>query len=217
MVVAMHCVVARIAPRLARARITPSSVPTARVPTEKGFTGVGGRVAGAARALSWTAAPHQASSRTALLRARVSHRAHPRAALASPLTRASAEGPAAGAAASISTSANVCYGKPAPGVNVTHQLITFFRFTELKDPDAEVEAHHAYVAEHNLQIRGRIYINEQGINAQMSGKGVDGETYARWVESRPGFKGMRISVYPTDAHGHPKLSLRYKPLSLIHI
>ena len=177
----------------------------------KGFTGVGGRVAGAARALSWTAAPHQASSRTALLRARVSHRAHPRAALASPLTRASAEGPAAGAAASISTSANVCYGKPAPGVNVTHQLITFFRFTELKDPDAEVEAHHAYVAEHNLQIRGRIYINEQGINAQMSGKGVDGETYARWVESRPGFKGMRISVYPTDAHGHPKLSLRYKP------
>ena len=22
---------------------------------------------------------------------------------------------------------------------------------------------------------------------------------------------MRISVYPTDAHGHPKLSLRYKP------
>ena len=93
MVVAMHCVVARIAPRLARARITPSSVPTARVPTEKGFTGVGGRVAGAARALSWTAAPHQTSSRTALLRARVSHRAHPRAALASPLTRASAEGP----------------------------------------------------------------------------------------------------------------------------
>ena len=211
MVVAMHCVVARIAPRVARARITPSSVPTARVPTEKGFTGVGGRVAGAARALSWTAAPHQASSRTAILRARVSHRAHPRAALASPLTRASAEGPAAGAAASISSSANVCYGKPAPGVNVTHQLITFFRFTELKDPDAEVEAHHAYVAEHNLQIRGRIYINEQGINAQMSGKGVDGETYARWVESRPGFKGMRISVYPTDAHGHPKLSLRYKP------
>ena len=80
----MHCVVARIAPRVARARITPSSVPTARVPTEKGFTGVGGRVAGAARALSWTAAPHQASSRTAILRARVSHRAHPRAALASP-------------------------------------------------------------------------------------------------------------------------------------
>ena len=105
----------------------------------------------------------------------------------------------------------MCYGKPAPGVNVTHQLITFFRFTELKDPNAEVEAHHAYIAENKLEVRGRIYVNEQGINAQMSGKGTDGETYARWVESRPGFTGMRISVYPTDAHGHPKLSLRYKP------
>ena len=105
----------------------------------------------------------------------------------------------------------MCYGKPAPGVNVTHQLITFFRFTELKDPNAEVEAHHAYIAENGLELRGRIYVNEQGINAQMSGKGTDGETYARWVESRPGFCGMRISVYPTDAHGHPKLSLRYKP------
>ena len=39
----------------------------------------------------------------------------------------------------ISSSAVVCYGKPAPGVNVTHQLITFFKFAELKDPNAEVE------------------------------------------------------------------------------
>ena len=58
---------------------------------------------------------------------------------------------ASSSAREISSSAVVCYGKPAPGVNVTHQLITFFRFTELKDPNAEVEAHHAYIAENGLE------------------------------------------------------------------
>ena len=93
----------------------------------------------------------------------------------------------------------------------SHQLITFFRFTEVKDAMREVEEHHAYIAENDLELRGRIYINEQGINAQMSGRGTDGERYARWVESRPGFKGMRISIYPVDEQAHPKLHLRYKP------
>jgi predicted sulfurtransferase len=45
----------------------------------------------------------------------------------------------------------------------------------------------------------------------MSGRGDDGERYARWVESRPGFGGMRISIYPISSQAHPKLSLRYKP------
>ena len=228
MVVATHrALVARLAPRLARARLAPATgarLPATREPISEGFVasrgGASCRTAGAARTLAWTTAPSSASSTRgpALFRARASHRARhprPRGVLATPL-RASADGPAAApahppSAREISSSAVVCYGKPAPGVNVTHQLITFFRFTELKDPNAEVEAHHAYIAENKLEVRGRIYVNEQGINAQMSGKGTDGETYARWVESRPGFCGMRISVYPTDAHGHPKLSLRYKP------
>jgi hypothetical protein len=33
------------------------------------------------------------------------------------------------------------------------------------------EAHLAYIAAHDLELRGRIYLNEQGINAQMSGRG----------------------------------------------
>lgn len=93
----------------------------------------------------------------------------------------------------------------------THQLITFFCFTQVPDYEAEVAEHRAFVEENGLELRGRIYINQQGINAQMSGKGTDGERYARWVESRPHFNGMRISVYPTHEQAHPKLSLRYKP------
>ena len=116
--------------------------------------------------------------------------------------RASSDDGAVDAAPAAATEAK----KPA-----THQLITFFCFTEVPDYEAEVAEHRAFVEENGLEIRGRIYINQQGINAQMSGKGTDGERYARWVESRPHFNGMRISIYTTHEQAHPKLSLRYKP------
>ncbi len=93
----------------------------------------------------------------------------------------------------------------------THQLITFFKFTALSNAEDEVDAHREFIETNNLEIRGRIYLNEQGVNAQMSGKGTDGETYARWVEKRAPFNGMRISVYPYHEHGHPDLRLRVKP------
>ena len=92
--------------------------------------------------------------------------------------------------------------------NNTHQLVTFFKFTVLPNAEEEVNAHREFIEANNLEIRGRIYLNEQGVNAQMSGKGTDGETYARWVEKRTPFNGMRISVYPYHEHGHPDLRLR---------
>lgn len=95
------------------------------------------------------------------------------------------------------------------GTGDTHQLITFFTFCDVADPHGEVEAHHAFIEANDLELRGRIYINEQGINAQMSGRGTDGERYAEWVKSRLG--DFRVSVYPVDAQAHPKLHLRYKP------
>ena len=93
----------------------------------------------------------------------------------------------------------------------SHQLLTFFCFTRVPDHEQELEDHRAFIAANDLELRGRIYINQQGINAQMSGRGTDGETYARWVESREHFNGMRVSVYPVNEQAHPKLSLRYKP------
>lgn len=93
----------------------------------------------------------------------------------------------------------------------SYQLITFFKFAEVRDVEREVERHRARIAERGWDLRGRIYVNEQGINAQMSGRGRDGEEYARWVESDPRFAGMRISVYPIGEQAHPRLALRYKP------
>lgn len=39
-----------------------------------------------------------------------------------------------------------------------------------------------------LDIRGRIYLSPQGINAQYSGPEVDAVKYAEWVEQQPEFQ-----------------------------
>jgi len=92
-----------------------------------------------------------------------------------------------------------------------YQLVTFFKFATIENPEEECSRHKEYIEENELEIRGRIYLNEQGVNAQMSGRGRDGEQYARWVSEREEFRGMRVSVYPYHEHGHPDLRLRTKP------
>lgn len=47
------------------------------------------------------------------------------------------------------------------------------------------------------EVRGRIYISEQGINAQYGGLRRDAEGYARWLaDTQPLFK---VAVVPTEA------------------
>lgn len=91
---------------------------------------------------------------------------------------------------------------------MAYKLVTFYCFTKIDNPRAEVQRHKAFCQARD--IRSRIYINEQGINAQLSGKGDDAVEYAKWVTSDPRFTGTRVSVYDSPEHGFPKLRLRYK-------
>ncbi len=50
------------------------------------------------------------------------------------------------------------------------------------------KAHRAALA--GLDVRGRIYISSQGINAQYSGPADDACQYARWVEAQSEFQVM---------------------------
>ena len=91
------------------------------------------------------------------------------------------------------------------------QLVTFFKFTSV--PNAEEESTRTENSSKRTIAKNTRtdVLNEQGVDAPMGGKGTDGETYARWVEKRTPFRGMRISVYPYHEHGHPDLRLRVKP------
>ncbi|XP_024007847.1 rhodanese-like domain-containing protein 8, chloroplastic isoform X2 [Eutrema salsugineum] len=62
-------------------------------------------------------------------------------------------------------------------------VLNFYRFVSIEDPAAEIAKHLSFLKD--LNIRGRIYLNEQGINAQIS----------------PAING----------HAFPKLKLQNKP------
>ena len=62
-----------------------------------------------------------------------------------------------------------------------YKVVTFYWLTDVDDYEATVARHQQWVGEQQLDVRGRIYINQQGINAQLSGPGDHAVQYAQWV------------------------------------
>ncbi|WOL16864.1 rhodanese-like domain-containing protein 8, chloroplastic isoform X1 [Canna indica] len=94
-------------------------------------------------------------------------------------------------------------------------VVCFYKFVPIKDPKAEVARHLAFLQ--GRDIHGRIYVNQQGINAQYSGPKQDCLAYADWVKEDQRFFDILVQVSPAcNGHAFPRLKLRYKP-SLVQI
>ncbi|XP_024023531.1 rhodanese-like domain-containing protein 8, chloroplastic isoform X2 [Morus notabilis] len=89
-------------------------------------------------------------------------------------------------------------------------VINFYHFVFIDDPHAEVSNHLSFLQ--GLDIHGRIYLNEQGINAQYSGPSKDALAYVEWLREDERFSDILVQVSPAvNGHAFPKLKLRYKP------
>ncbi|CAN1754458.1 Rhodanese-like domain-containing protein 8, chloroplastic [Linum perenne] len=103
------------------------------------------------------------------------------------------------------------------GNSITTQLalsdfivVNFYRFVFIEDPQLEVSRHLCFTQD--LDIRGRIYLNEQGINAQYSGPTEDALAYVEWLRNDSKFSDLLVQISPAfSGHAFPKLRLRYKP------
>ncbi|XP_066366205.1 rhodanese-like domain-containing protein 8, chloroplastic isoform X1 [Miscanthus floridulus] len=94
-------------------------------------------------------------------------------------------------------------------------VVTFYKFVPLEDPHAEVVRHLNFLQ--GRDIHGRIYLNEQGINAQYSGRHKDAVAYADWVKKHHRFSDTIVQTSPAvTGHAFPRLKLRYKP-SLVQL
>ncbi|KAF7069728.1 hypothetical protein CFC21_075312 [Triticum aestivum] len=88
-------------------------------------------------------------------------------------------------------------------------VVTFYKLAPVEDPRAEVAAHLHFLQ--GRDIHGRIYMNEQGINAQYSGPRKDAMAYADWLRTDPRFSDILVQVSPAlTGHAFPRLKLRYK-------
>ncbi|XP_062110996.1 rhodanese-like domain-containing protein 8, chloroplastic [Humulus lupulus] len=89
-------------------------------------------------------------------------------------------------------------------------VVNFYHFLFFEDPKAEVAKHLSFME--GLDIYGRIYVNEQGINAQYSGPSKDALAYVEWLKEDDRFSDILVQVSPAlNGHAFPKLKLRYKP------
>uniref|UniRef100_A0ACD5XJP5 Uncharacterized protein n=1 Tax=Avena sativa TaxID=4498 RepID=A0ACD5XJP5_AVESA len=94
-------------------------------------------------------------------------------------------------------------------------VVTFYKLVPVEDPRADVAAHLHFLQ--GRDIHGRIYMNEQGINAQYSGPRKDAMAYADWLRKDHRFYDILVQISPAlSGHAFPRLKLRYKP-SLVQL
>ncbi|XP_028067713.1 rhodanese-like domain-containing protein 8, chloroplastic isoform X1 [Camellia sinensis] len=94
-------------------------------------------------------------------------------------------------------------------------VVNFYHFVFIKDPEDEVSRHLSFLQ--GLDIHGRIYLNEQGINAQYSGPLKDALAYEKWLREDHRFSDALFQISPAlSGHAFPRLKLRYKP-SLVQL
>ncbi|KAH7550653.1 hypothetical protein JRO89_XS13G0238800 [Xanthoceras sorbifolium] len=89
-------------------------------------------------------------------------------------------------------------------------VVNFYKFVFVKNPEEEVAKHLSFLED--LNIHGRVYLNEQGINAQYSGPSKDALAYVEWLREDERFSDVLVQMSPArNGHAFPKLKLRYKP------
>ncbi|XP_074372584.1 rhodanese-like domain-containing protein 8, chloroplastic isoform X4 [Apium graveolens] len=94
-------------------------------------------------------------------------------------------------------------------------VVNFYSFVFIKDPQLEVSKHLSFLQ--GRDIHGRIYLNEQGINAQYSGPYKDAVSYVSWLKDDERFSHILVQIsHSFSGHAFPRLKLRYKP-SLVQL
>lgn len=109
---------------------------------------------------------------------------------------------------------------PTPGENnkvddEEYIVVNFYCFVFIHDPQELLAKHLSFME--GRDIHGRIYLNEQGINAQYSGPKKDALAYVEFVKEDQRFSDILVQTSSTlCGHVFPRLKLRYKP-SLVQV
>jgi UPF0176 protein len=96
-------------------------------------------------------------------------------------------------------------------VNTSFQLLTFYKFVEVDNPKREVKYLKKFCCD--IGIRGRIYIGEEGINAQCTVNSGQKQALLWYLEHHKLFNNIPdIEEKSSDVDGHkfPKMIVRYK-------
>lgn len=90
-------------------------------------------------------------------------------------------------------------------------LAYYYFFTPpktLENPHELIKAHKKFFEDKDA--KGRIYINEQGINGQMSIHEKEAESFIQWMHSFESFKDLEFKVHLHPQHAFAKMTVKYR-------
>lgn len=90
-----------------------------------------------------------------------------------------------------------------------YEVILYYKFNPIEDPETFCEEHKQFCKD--LGIKGRIYVNEEGINGTVGGTPEQVETYKEHLTSIPGFDGIDFKTDTSEYVPFPKLKCKVRP------
>ncbi len=93
-------------------------------------------------------------------------------------------------------------------MNQDYYVLAFYLFTPIEDPKKEVSKHLAFFE--NKDIKSRIYISHDGINAQMSALKEHAIQYMEWMKSDERFKDIDFKIHEYHEQVFPRATVKFK-------
>jgi UPF0176 protein len=87
-------------------------------------------------------------------------------------------------------------------------VLAFYALTTIDDPHLEVARHKEFFDGRDL--KGRLYISEQGINGQMSGSPAHAQEYMDWLHADSRFSEVSFKIHHYPEHAFPKATIKYR-------
>ncbi|MEX0962098.1 MAG: rhodanese-related sulfurtransferase [Simkaniaceae bacterium] len=91
---------------------------------------------------------------------------------------------------------------------MSYKVIAWYLFTELEDPYSEIKRQKDFLSK--LDVKGRIYISEEGVNAQMSASNASAEAYIEWIRKDGNFSCVDFKIHEADEHAFDRLTIKYR-------
>lgn len=89
-----------------------------------------------------------------------------------------------------------------------YSVLAYYIFAPIDDPQKEVTLHKKFCSERD--IKGRLYISEQGINGQMSAAPEAAKEYMTWMSEKDPFTSMPFKLHHWHCHTFDKLTIKYR-------
>ncbi len=87
-----------------------------------------------------------------------------------------------------------------------YQSIAYYHFTPLEDPFQEVKRYKKFFA--SLDMKGRVYLSKEGINAQISIKTEEASEFLSWLKSDPRFHDAQVKIQGCAEHAFYKMTVK---------